>query len=136
MQAHAFQLVLNTNGNFLAKVAHLIISIKNIYIVDFYALFIQEMNHPRIFINFVLVTSPLNPSLRPHMVFSPPNSDTEQAVQSEEGFQVFEFFTNRHLRWLSSPIPIVPLCRELYFCVDIESYRLVFSSGAKEQSIL
>ena len=25
------------------------------------------MNHPRIFINFVLVTSPLNPSLRPHI---------------------------------------------------------------------
>jgi len=68
MQAHAFQLVLNTNGNFLAQVAHLIISIKKIkYIVDFYALFIQEMNHPRIFINFVLVTSPLNPSLRPHI---------------------------------------------------------------------
>ena len=28
MQAHAFQLVLNTNANFLAKVAHLIISVK------------------------------------------------------------------------------------------------------------
>ena len=28
MQAHPFQLVLNTNANFLAKVAHLIISVK------------------------------------------------------------------------------------------------------------
>jgi hypothetical protein len=66
MQAHPFQLVLNTNGNFLAKVAHLIISAKknkNILLTSTHCLF---RRYPRIFVNFVLVASPLNPSLRPH----------------------------------------------------------------------